>query len=89
MSKNRRDFRQPLYNSPVYLDLQDRFVEHLRRLRKERSWTQVETAEVLGMKYQQYQQLESGKTNATMVTIARIAEAFQIDVIELFAPVRR
>lgn len=86
MPKVRKDFRSPLYESPVYEDLQARLVEHLKRLRREKGWTQTETATRLGMKVQQVQQLESGKNNATMVTLARLVETFEIDIVELLAP---
>ncbi len=67
--------------------MQARLVEHLRRLRKAKGWTQTVAAEALGMKTQQFQQLEAGTNNMTLVTLARVAEAFEVDVVELLAPV--
>ena len=78
-----------LYKSRVYLDMQARLVEHLRRLRDARGWTQTEAATRLGMKVQQFQQIEAGTNNATMVTLARVAEAFEVDIVELLAPLSK
>jgi transcriptional regulator with XRE-family HTH domain len=73
----------------VYIEMQTRLVEHLRRLREAKGWTQTEAATRLGMKVQQFQQIEAGTNNATMVTLARVAEGFGVDIVELFAPVQK
>lgn len=85
-AKKRREFRSPYYETAVYLNMQARVVDHLKRLRREKDWTQHAAATRLKMSVQHFQQLESGKTNATMVTLARLAEAFAVDIVELFAP---
>lgn len=80
-------FRDPLFEAPEYLALQERLRENLRRIRQERGWTQAEAAKRCGrMSYQHFAQLESGRTNVTLVTLCRIAGGLGVDVVELLGP---
>lgn len=87
MPKVRRSFRDPQYETPTYKNALERIAANLRRMRKDRGWTQADAAQRLGMKPQQFHQLESRGNNTTLVTLARIADAFGADISELLAPV--
>lgn len=87
MPKVRRSFRDPQYEAPTYKDALERIGANLRRMRKDRGWSQADAAQRLGMKPQQFHQLESRGNNTTLVTLARIADAFGADISELLAPI--
>ena len=52
----------------------------VRKLRKQREWTQVEMAERLGLDRSFLAELERGKTNLSLLTLDTIARGFGISL---------
>ena len=64
------------------------FQERLRQLRKERGWTQEQTAEQCGIGYKLYQLYELGiKQNPGLVSLEKLAAGFGLEIHELLAPI--
>jgi transcriptional regulator with XRE-family HTH domain len=55
----------------------------LRRLRKDRSWTQIRTAEEFGIDRSYISDMERGKKNICLPTMEVIAQGFQITLAQL------
>jgi transcriptional regulator with XRE-family HTH domain len=70
--------------SPRLLKLLNRVSSNVERLRKERKWTQAETAERMDSDLRWYQRLESGKHVFSLDTIARLAQLYRVDASEFF-----
>lgn len=60
------------------------FTANLRRLRKQRKWTQGQVAERLGVQQPTYQRWETGAREPAFSEIKSIAEAFEVSVSDLF-----
>ncbi|HWB32943.1 MAG TPA: helix-turn-helix transcriptional regulator [Acidobacteriaceae bacterium] len=60
-----------------------RFGRRLRRLRKEKGWTQVQMAEELGIDRSYISDMERGKKNVCLPTMEIIAIAFDISISRL------
>jgi transcriptional regulator with XRE-family HTH domain len=65
-------------------EVQARLGRVLRRERTRRKWTQEVAAERAAMNPRHYQKLEEGSVNVTIRTIARLANAFDLEVADLF-----
>jgi transcriptional regulator with XRE-family HTH domain len=66
-----------------------RFQERIRQLRLEHGWTQERTAEKCGIGYKLYQLYELGvKQNPGLLTLEKIARGFDLEIQELFLPVK-
>ena len=66
-------------------EIQVRLGRVLRRERTRRKWTQENAAEHAHMNPRHYQKLEEGTVNVTVRTLVRLANAFGLDVRDLFA----
>lgn len=66
------------------MNINQKFSKHLRRLRDERSLTQVDLAAAAGIDYKYLQKLE-GKdpSSPTLETLAKLAKALAVTVSEL------
>lgn len=77
------------YRSPGYGETLLRVAANVRHLREARAWTQEEVcSRAESMSERLYRLVEAGKTNVTAATLTRLAEAFDVDVAVLLAPVR-
>ena len=66
---------------------QKSFQERIRRLRKERGWTQERAAEACGIGYKLYQLYELGiKSNPTLDMLEKIARGYGLQAYELIVP---
>src|SRR5213592_4569262 len=54
--------------------------ERIRRLRKERGWTQDEISRRFGFNYKHYQRIEQGQQNLELATLNKLATAFEIPI---------
>jgi len=54
-------------------------------MRQSKSWSQEEMADKLGMSVNGYGKIEQGKTDTTFSKLEQIAEAFEIDLMELMS----
>ena len=57
--------------------------EKIRSLREEKSWSQEEMAKKLHMSVNGYSRIERGETKAYIPKLEKIAEALEVDLIEL------
>ena len=71
--------------SPKLSKVLDRVSGNIERLRKERRWTQAETAERLDSDLRWYQRLESGKHVFSIDTLVRLGQIYRVDISEFFA----
>jgi transcriptional regulator with XRE-family HTH domain len=62
-----------------------RFGLRLRRLRKEKGWTQVEMADALGVDRSYISDMERGKKNVCLPTMEVIALGFEISLSKLLS----
>jgi len=77
------------YRSPGYGETLLRVAANVRHLREARAWTQEEVcSRAESMSERLFRLVEAGKTNVTAATLTRLAEAFDVDVAVLLAPVR-
>lgn len=84
-----RPERRSQYESASYRDLCARVALNVERLRKKHGWSQDEAAHRARMSTRLIQRVEAEETNLTFTTLARLVEAFEVDVRELFKPPRR
>ncbi len=56
----------------------------VRRRRRELNWTQEDAAHETRMATRHYQKPEAGKVNVTLRTLCRVAEAFELDLRDIF-----
>lgn len=59
--------------------------EKIRMLREAKSWSQEEMANKLGMSTNGYAKLERGETRLYLSKIERIADVFDVDILELMS----
>lgn len=57
---------------------------NIKRLRKELNLTQMQLAEMVDIELKYLQKLESGRKNSSIAVVLAIAEAFNVDLDELF-----
>jgi len=57
---------------------------NIKRLRKKSNLTQMQLAEVVDIELKYLQKLESGRKNPSIAIVLAIAEAFKVDLGELF-----
>lgn len=58
----------------------------LRALRRARGFTQERLAERAGLSYKFVGEIERGQGNPTLATLVALAEALDVDVVDLFGP---
>ena len=58
--------------------------KNLHELRKKRGFTQEELADRAGINPNYYGRVERGEINVTVDTLASIAEALQVDLVDVF-----
>lgn len=78
--------RARLYDRPMFHAIVKRVAANVRRLRRERGWTQQRAAVAAEMAKYQLQRVESGRYNVTATTLARLCDAFGVDVVDLVKP---
>jgi transcriptional regulator with XRE-family HTH domain len=61
----------------------------VRRLRKERGWSQTDLAAETEVEQSAISLIENGRANPTLLMLESIARALDVAFIELFAPPRR
>ena len=66
-------------------DVRIRFGQRLRKLRKQRGWSQAEMADVLGLDRSYLAEIETGKRNVCLLNLSVIAEGLHISLARLFA----
>lgn len=70
------------------MSLEKIVIANIRRIRKERGLTQEELAELCGTSVSYIGLLETGKNIPKLSTIEKIANALNVDCIELFTPIQ-
>jgi hypothetical protein len=81
----RKPHREHRTNTVAYRRAIRRLKTNLTRLRTEQGLTLEQAGLLCGMDYPQFQRIETGKENVTVATLSRIAEAFRVEVSELFS----
>lgn len=62
----------------------DKIIQTLKKIRKEKGFTQVEVAKHLNISFQQYNYYETRKSEMTLTTFLKILEFLEIKVQEFF-----
>jgi len=65
-------------------DLQKKFGKRLKQLRKAKKLTQEQIASKVKMDWKYYGMIERGELNSTLETIEKVANAFDVEVYQLF-----
>ena len=68
-------------------DIRIRVGRRLRKLRKQRGWTQVQIAEKLGLDRSYLADVERGKRNISIVNLEVIASGFELSLSQLLSRV--
>ena len=68
-------------------EIQSRLAENLKRIRKQKKFTQFELAEKAGISDETIKNIELCKTWTSEKTLSQITEALEIDIHSLFLPV--
>ena len=66
-------------------DIRVRFGDRLRRLRKQRGWTQAEMSHVLGLDRSYLAEIEEGKRNVCLLNLKVIADGLGTSLSRLFS----
>lgn len=67
----------------VSTDIRVRLGNRVRNLRKERGWTQVELAELLGIDRSYLSEIETGKKDPSLRVLKTIADGFGLSLPQL------
>jgi transcriptional regulator with XRE-family HTH domain len=65
--------------------IKKQFGKHLRKLRKEKGWTQEELAEKANMHFTYIGQIERGIRNPSLVNLYKLSKALKIHLGNLFS----
>ena len=76
----------PWFANGLCMDMRKLVGNNCARIRNARGWTQEELAERSGLSQQYLSGLERGRRNPTIVTIYELAQALEVDHLELLAP---
>jgi transcriptional regulator with XRE-family HTH domain len=68
-------------------DIRARFGTKVRKLRKQRGWTQAEMADILGLDRSYLAEIEEGKRNVCLMNLEVIANGFGVTLAKLFSRV--
>jgi transcriptional regulator with XRE-family HTH domain len=64
-------------------DIRVRLGNRVRAMRKERGWTQVEMAEMLGIDRSYLSEIETGKKDPSLRVLKTIADGFELSLSQL------
>jgi transcriptional regulator with XRE-family HTH domain len=67
----------------VSTDIRVRLGSRIRALRRERGWTQVEMAEMLGVDRSYLSEIETGKKDPSLRVLKTIADGFKLSLSQL------
>ena len=67
------------------MDSQKLFGKRIKELRKQHNLTQEQLSEILGVFQKQIGNIETGTTFTTMANLEKFAEAFGVEIADLFA----
>ncbi len=87
--RRRRPDRVDQYESQSYRDLQARLVVNVRAAREAQRWTQEQAAEACLMATRLFQRVEAGDVNLTLTSLARLCVGLDVDMAQLFRPVKK
>lgn len=62
---------------------------NVKRLRKIREWSQDELGDKIGIEQNAVSLIENGRSNPTILLVDQIAQAFEVEVVELFSDASR
>jgi transcriptional regulator with XRE-family HTH domain len=85
MALSKFDKRFPQRNSAV----SDALAANVRKLRKDKNWTQGELGDKADVEQAAISLLENGRSNPTLLMLENIAEALGVDFEELFQNIHR
>jgi transcriptional regulator with XRE-family HTH domain len=60
------------------------FSERIKEIRKVKNLSQLDLANKIGMDRAQYSRIETGKVEPNLATIRKIADALEVDIVDLF-----
>ncbi len=66
-------------------DIRDRFGARVRKLRRQKGWSQVELAERFGIDRSYIADIERGKRNVCLLNLELIANGFGLSLSQLFS----
>lgn len=67
----------------VSTDIRVRFGQRVRSLRKKRGWSQVETADALGIDRSYLSEIEGGKKDPSLTIVKTFADGFGLTISQL------
>jgi transcriptional regulator with XRE-family HTH domain len=85
MAPTKFDKRFPMRNSRTIKAL----AANVKRLRKIREWSQDELGDKIGIEQNAVSLIENGRSNPTILLVDQIAQAFEVEVVELFSDASR
>ncbi len=59
-------------------------IENIKRLRRQKGWSQTNMAEDLGIDYSTYGKIERGKININIARLEQISKILQVPIQELY-----
>jgi transcriptional regulator with XRE-family HTH domain len=68
----------------VSTDIRVKLGNRVRELRRQRGWTQVEMAELLGIDRGHLSEIETGKTDPGLRVLKAIADGFKLSLSQFF-----
>lgn len=71
-------------DSQKYTHLLEQFGKRFKQVRKEKGKTQLDIEVATGINNGDISRIENGKTNIEFITIAKLAEALEVELFELF-----
>jgi transcriptional regulator with XRE-family HTH domain len=71
-------------DSQKYTHLLEQFGKRFKQVRKEKGKTQLDIEVATGINNGDISRIENGKTNIEFITIAKLAEALEVEMFELF-----
>lgn len=78
----------PYFQNPADLEpIEKRVAYHVKRIRKERNYTQFELAEMMGVKQPFIARIESGRNNLSIKKLEKLAEVLRIDPVHILRPI--
>ena len=71
-------------DSQKYTQLLEQFGKRFKQVRKEKGKTQLDIEVATGINNGDISRIENGKTNIEFITIAKLAEALEVEMSDLF-----